>query len=67
MDVKELRAQDESQLNDQLITLLKEHFELRMQQSTSQLSDLSKLSKTKKAIYFISPPNSHETCELLTT
>ena len=50
MDVKELRAQDESQLNDQLITLLKEHFELRMQQSTSQLSDLSKLSKTKKAI-----------------
>ena len=50
MDVKELRAQDESQLNDQLITLLKEYFELRMQQSTSQLSDLSKLSKTKKAI-----------------
>ncbi len=50
MDVKELRDQDESQLNDQLITLLKEHFEMRMQQSTSQLSDLSKLSKTKKAI-----------------
>ena len=50
MDVKELRDQDESQLNDQLITLLKERFELRMQQSTSQLSDLSKLSKTKKAI-----------------
>ena len=39
-----------SQLNEQLITLLKEHFELRMQKSTSQLSDLSKLSKTKKAI-----------------
>jgi large subunit ribosomal protein L29 len=50
MDVKELRDQDESQLNEQLITLLKEHFELRMQQSTSQLKDLSKLSKTKKAI-----------------
>ena len=50
MDVKELRDQDESQLNDQLITLLKEHFEMRMQQSTPQLSDLSKLSKTKKAI-----------------
>jgi len=50
MDVKELRDQDESQLNDQLITLLKEQFEMRMQQSTSQLSDLSKLSKTKKAI-----------------
>jgi len=50
MDVKELRDQDESQLNEQLITLLKEHFELRMQLSTSQLSDLSKLSKTKKSI-----------------
>jgi len=50
MDVKELRDQDISQLNEQLITLLKEHFELRMQKSTSQLTDLSKLSKTKKAI-----------------
>ena len=50
MDVKELRNQDVAQLNDQLITLLKEHFELRMQKSTSQLTDLSKLGKTKKAI-----------------
>jgi len=31
MDVKELRNQDVAQLNEQLITLLKEHFELRMQ------------------------------------
>ena len=50
MDVKELRDQDVIQLNEQLITLLKEQFELRMQKSTSQLSDLSKLGKTKKAI-----------------
>jgi large subunit ribosomal protein L29 len=50
MDVKELRDQDITQLNEQLITLLKEHFELRMQKSTSQLTDLSKLSKKKKAI-----------------
>jgi len=50
MDVKELRDQDVSQLNEQLITLLKENFELRMQKSTSQLTDLSKLRKTKKAI-----------------
>ena len=50
MDVKELRDEDVSQLNEQLITLLKEQFELRMQKSTSQLTDLSKLSKTKKAI-----------------
>ena len=50
MDVKELRDQDVTQLNEQLITLLKEHFELRMQKSTSQLTDLSKLGKTKQAI-----------------
>jgi large subunit ribosomal protein L29 len=50
MDVKELREQDETKLNEELITLLKEHFELRMQKSTSQLSDLSKLKKTKKSI-----------------
>ena len=49
MDVKELRDQDVTQLNEQLITLLKEHFELRMQKSTSHLTDLSKLNKTKKA------------------
>ena len=50
MDVKELREQDEIKLNEELITLLKEHFELRKQKSTSQLSDLSKLKKTKKSI-----------------
>ena len=31
MDVKELRDQDVTQLNEQLITLRKEQFELRMQ------------------------------------
>jgi len=50
MDVKELRGQDLSQLNEELMTLLKEHFELRMQHRSSQLSDLSKLRKTKKSI-----------------
>ena len=50
MDVKELRAQDASQLNEELIKLLKEHFELRMQQSSSQLTDFTKLRKTKKSI-----------------
>ena len=50
MDVKELRDQDVTQLNEQLITLRKEQFELRMQKSTSQLTDLSKLGKAKKAI-----------------
>ena len=50
MDVKELREQDISQLNEELVTLLKEHFELRMQQRSSQLADLSKLGKTKRSI-----------------
>ncbi len=50
MDVKELREQDISQLNETLMTLLKEHFELRMQHKTAQLADASKLGKTKRSI-----------------
>ncbi|HIG88768.1 50S ribosomal protein L29 [Candidatus Thioglobus sp.] len=50
MDVKELRDQDISALNETLMTLLKEHFELRMQHKTAQLSDSSKLGKTKRSI-----------------
>ena len=50
MDVKELREQDLLQLNEKLITLLKENFELRMQHRSSQLADLSKLGKTKRSI-----------------
>ena len=50
MDVKELRKQDLSQLNEELMTLLKEHFELRMQHRSSQFADLSKLGKTKRSI-----------------
>ena len=50
MDVKELREQDVTQLNETLMTLLKEHFELRMQHRSSQLADLTKLGKTKRSI-----------------
>ena len=50
MDVKELREQDLLQLNEKLITLLKELFELRMQHRSSQLADLSMLGKTKRSI-----------------
>ncbi len=50
MDVKELRDQDVSQLNETLMTLLKEHFELRMQHRNSQLSVLYNLGKTKRSI-----------------
>ena len=50
MDIKELREKDLYQLNEELMTLLKENFELRMQHRSSQLTDLSKLSKTKRSI-----------------
>lgn len=50
MDVKELRGQDVSALNDTLMTLLKEHFELRIQHKSAQLKDTSKLKKVKKSI-----------------
>ena len=50
MDVKELREQDLLQLNEKLMTILKENFELRMQHRSSQLADLSMLGKTKRSI-----------------
>ena len=50
MDVKELRKQDVTQLNETLMTLLKEHFELRMQHCSQQLQNVTKLGKTKKSI-----------------
>jgi len=50
MDVKELREQDLLQLNEKLMSLLKENFELHMQHRSSQLADLSKLGKTKRSI-----------------
>lgn len=50
MNVKELRNQDVSTLNETLIKLLKKHFELRMQYKSAQLDDASKLGKTKRSI-----------------
>jgi len=50
MDLKELRKQDNSALNETLMDLLKEHFELRMQHKSGQLSDTSKLAQMKKSI-----------------
>jgi large subunit ribosomal protein L29 len=50
MDVKELRDKDLSALNETLMTLLKEHFELRMQHKSAQLTDSTKLGKTRRSI-----------------
>ena len=50
MDIKALRDQDISTLNESLMTLLKEHLELRMQHQSAQLDDATKLGKTKRSI-----------------
>ena len=50
MDIKALRDQDVSTLNETLMKLLKEHFELRMQHRSAQLDDATKLGKTKRSI-----------------
>ncbi|MBA5248381.1 LSU ribosomal protein L29p (L35e) [hydrothermal vent metagenome] len=50
MNAKELRSQDVSALNETLMGLLKEHFEMRMQHKSAQLDDTSKLKNIKKSI-----------------
>ena len=50
MNVSELRAKDASQLNAELLELLKAQFSLRMQIPTQQLSNTSQLGKVRKDI-----------------
>jgi large subunit ribosomal protein L29 len=50
MNAKELRSQDAFTLNETLMTLLRDHFELRMKHKSAQLEDASKLNKIKKSI-----------------
>ena len=50
MDIKELKKQDLLALKQTLLDLLKEHFELRLQHSSDQLKDTSKLRKIKRSI-----------------
>jgi large subunit ribosomal protein L29 len=50
MNIKEIREKSKSELNDALLNFLKEGFELRMQNNSSQLADNSKLNKNKKTI-----------------
>ncbi len=46
----DLRAMNVAELNENLLVVLKQQFDLRMQHSAEQLSDISKLNKTKKTI-----------------
>ena len=50
MDTKELRGKNAKELQDELTSLLRAHFSLRMQQATQQLTNTSELSKTRRAI-----------------
>ena len=50
MNVSELRAKDASQLNAELLELLKAQFSLRMQIASQQLSNTSQLGKVRKDI-----------------
>lgn len=45
-----LRAMNNKELQDNLLVLLKSQFDMRMQHSATQLSDISKLNKIKKSI-----------------
>ncbi|WP_434779406.1 50S ribosomal protein L29 [Neisseria sp. Ec49-e6-T10] len=50
MKASELRAKSISELNEELLSLLKAQFTLRMQNATNQLAKTSELKKVRRAI-----------------
>lgn len=50
MKAKELREQSVEQLNEQLLGLLRDQFNLRMQKATGQLAQSHLLSQVKRDI-----------------
>jgi large subunit ribosomal protein L29 len=50
MKAKDLRAKNETELNKELLDLLKAQFSLRMQHATQQLTNNSQLGKVRKDI-----------------
>jgi len=50
MNAKQLRAKSAQELQEELISLRKAHFSLRMQQATQQLTNTSELSKTRRTV-----------------
>ena len=50
MNTKELTAKSEAELNTELTSLYKSHFGLRMQKATQQLTNTSRLSRTRRDI-----------------
>ena len=50
MKVSELRSKDANELNQELESLLRAQFNLRMQRATQQLSNTSQLGKVRRDI-----------------
>jgi large subunit ribosomal protein L29 len=50
MNAAEMRSKSPTELQQELMELLKAHFSLRMQHSTQQLSDSSQLRKVRRDI-----------------
>jgi len=50
MNAKQLRAKGAQELAEELNSLLKAHFSLRMQQATQQLTNTSELGKTRRTL-----------------
>ena len=50
MDTKELRTKNVTELNEELTSLLRAYFSLRVQKATQQLTNTSELARTRRAI-----------------
>ena len=50
MNAAELRAKSDDELNEELMSLRKESFNLRMQQATGQLSRPSEMREVRRSI-----------------
>ncbi|WFE69273.1 50S ribosomal protein L29 [Thiomicrospira sp. R3] len=50
MTANDLRDKTPEQLNEELLSLLKEQFNLRMQNATGQLASTAKLKSVKRSI-----------------
>ncbi|HEY8071080.1 MAG TPA: 50S ribosomal protein L29 [Methylocystis sp.] len=58
--VSDLRAQSEDQLNDELLSLKKEQFNLRFQRATGQLENTSRVRVVRREIARIKTIAAHK-------
>ena len=50
MDAKELRSKNEAELGEELLGLLREQFNLRMQKATGQLSNSARMKSVRRDV-----------------